>query len=207
MKEAFFTSWSQVHGGVKVSGIVRIWLTISYYLVRPLQMIKVSPNALTFFGLASAVGFLLTLTRYWALLFLVLSLIFDGIDGSLAILRGKTSRFGALLDATVDRIVEGCWALGFYWLGAPIEIILIAWLAAFIQEYIRARAQGLGIKTSGVITIAERPIRASALCIALSAVLFNVASAPEIVDAVAVIWLFAQLISVAMVIRNTKNFF
>lgn len=207
MKETFFTSWSQIHGGVKVSGIVRIWLTISYYLVRPLQIIKISPNALTFFGLVAATGFLLTLMRYWALLFLILSLVFDGIDGSLAILTGKTSRFGALLDATVDRIVEGCWALGFYWLGAPIEIILTAWLAAFIQEYIRARAQGLGMTTSGVITIAERPVRASALCIALVAVLFEVTNAAEIVDAIAVIWLLAQLMSVTMVIRNTKNFF
>jgi len=47
----FFKSWSNLHGNAKISGIVKGWLTISYFLVRPLAKLKITPNILTIFGL------------------------------------------------------------------------------------------------------------------------------------------------------------
>ena len=50
----------------------------------------------------------------WAPLILVISLICDGIDGSLAIITRQSSKWGALLDSVVDRLTEVFWVLGFF---------------------------------------------------------------------------------------------
>jgi Phosphatidylglycerophosphate synthase len=133
----------------------------------------------------------------WAIAFLVFSLIADGIDGSLAILTGKVSRWGALLDGFIDRIVEALWAFSLYLLGAPYQLVLIAWLAAFLQEYMRSRAASLGVTQLGVVTIGERPIRASILFIALVARAVDM----DLVTLLAQIWAILQVISLFTVLN------
>jgi archaetidylinositol phosphate synthase len=105
-KSEFFNSWANLHGGAQVKGIVRAWLEISFLLCKPLAVLRVSPNALSIFGLLLGIGLVVSIESNWAIAFLVFSLIADGIDGSLAILTGKVSRWGALLDGFIDRIVE-----------------------------------------------------------------------------------------------------
>jgi phosphatidylglycerophosphate synthase len=122
---------------------------------------------------------------------LVLSLAADGLDGSLAILTGRVSKWGAALDAVADRIVEALWAFGLYLLGAPLEIVVLAWLAAYSQEYMRARAGGLGFHDIGVVTTAERPVRASLVFIALVARAFEF----DFTFAVSILWAVLQVIS------------
>ena len=133
----------------------------------------------------------------WAALLLVLSLICDGIDGSLAILTAKFSKWGALLDSTIDRITEVFWVLTLYKLGADLKLLLIIAVFASVQEYLRARAGGLGMSNVGVVTLAERPVRASFIFIAL------IASAIEIpiITQIVIIWLFLQVISFFMITR------
>jgi CDP-diacylglycerol--glycerol-3-phosphate 3-phosphatidyltransferase len=178
-KSEFFNSWANLHGGAQVKGIVRAWLEISFLLCKPLAVLRVSPNALSIFGL------------------LVFSLIADGIDGSLAILTGKVSRWGALLDGFIDRIVEALWAFSLYLLGAPYQLVLIAWLAAFLQEYMRSRAASLGVTQLGVVTIGERPIRASILFIALVARAVDM----DLVTLLSQIWAVLQVISLFTVLN------
>jgi archaetidylinositol phosphate synthase len=190
-KSEFLDTWSVLHGGAKIEGIVKAWLAISFAIVNPLARIKVTPNILTLGGLLFAI-LLWQFPHSWlAVLFLVASLLFDGIDGSLAIITRSTSNFGAFTDSFVDRLSEVFWALALYELGAPKELIFIALLAAFTQEYLRARAGGLGHNEIEIVTICERPVRASLLFIVLIANLFTLQIAP----AMSAIWVVMQVIS------------
>ena len=128
---------------------------------------------------------------------LVLSLTCDGIDGSLAILTSKFSKWGALLDSTVDRITEVFWLLTLYKIGADIKLLLVIAVFASVQEYLRARAGGLGMSQVGVVTFAERPVRASFIFIALIASAINIAIIPQIV----ILWLLLQVISFFIITR------
>ena len=196
-RSEFFNSWSKLHGNAKISGIVKGWLTISYVLVKPLVKLKVTPNLLTIFGLFFGVLLYLNALSNWAVILLTLSLICDGIDGSLAIITGKTSKWGAVLDSVVDRVTEFFWALTFIAIGANQYVVIAALLVASIQEYLRARIAGLGLTEVGVVTIAERPVRASILFVAIIANLINL----EIVNLLALIWLIMQSISLLSVTR------
>jgi len=187
----FFKSWSSLHGNAKISGIVKGWLTISNLLVKPLAKLKITPNILTIFGLFFGVLLYLNALSNWAVILLILSLICDGIDGSLAIITGKGSKWGAMLDSVVDRVTEFFWALTFIAIGANQYVVIAALLIASVQEYLRARAGGLGLSEVGVVSIAERPVRASILFVAIIAYILNI----EIVNILATIWLVMQSFS------------
>ena len=200
MKQAdFFKSWSQLHGNAKISGIVKGWLTISYLLVKPLAKLKITPNILSIFGLLFGVLLYLNALTNWAVILLTLSLICDGIDGSLAIISGKASKWGAMLDSVVDRVTEFFWALTFIAIGANKYVVIAALLIASVQEYLRARAGGLGLSEVGVVTIAERPVRASILFVAVIAFILKM----EIVNILAITWLIMQIISFLTVTKFT----
>ena len=193
----FFAEWSRLHGGAEIKGIVRAWLSISFAITIALKAIRVTPNGLTYLSLIFGALFLYFVDSHWAIAFLVLSLMADGLDGSLAIITSRVTRWGAALDAVIDRIVESLWALGLFMLGADWKWVLLAWLAAFSQEYMRARAAGLGVQEVGVVTISERPIRASLIFIVLIGRIFDFALA----NSVAIIWVAMQIISVVTVLR------
>lgn len=117
-----------------------------------LARIGVSPNMLTVFSLVpailagAAVAYGLFLL---AGLLLLASGLFDLLDGSLARNHGKATRFGALLDSTVDRICDGMVPVGLVLyhgsdtLTAAIAALSI--LTGYTIPYIRARALSLGI--------------------------------------------------------------
>jgi phosphatidylglycerophosphate synthase len=190
-KEEFFATWSKLHGDAKIEGIVKAWLQISFAVVKPLAKLKVTPNLLTFAGLVSAIALWQFADSWIAAIFLVLSLFFDGIDGSLAIVSRATSKFGAFTDSFVDRLSEIFWALALYKLGAPAALVFFALLATYIQEYLRARAGGLGYEEVGIVTICERPVRASLIFIAIVANGLNF----ELVNAISIIWVAMQFIA------------
>ena len=199
-KGQFFAEWSKIHGNARVSGIVKAWLTISFWVTRPLALLRVSPNFLSVASILVGAAFIWKIESNWSALLLVLSLALDGIDGTLAITTGKTSRFGALLDSVADRLVESLWAYGLYLLGAPWQIVTVAWLASYLQEYLRARAGGLGIQEVVVVTFAERPVRASLIFIALIANLLGI----ELIVEVAFIWAALQTISAITLLRALR---
>ena len=192
-KKEFFTTWSNLHGGAKIEGIVKTWLQISHASAKFLSKLRVTPNLLTFAGLFFAIALWQFANSWAAALFLVLSLFFDGIDGSLAILQKKTSKFGAFTESFVDRISEVFWALALYKLGAPASLVFVALLATYIQEYLRARAGGLGHEEVGIVTICERPVRASLIFIAIVANLVGL----DLVTAISIIWVAMQFIALS----------
>jgi len=200
-KDEFFSIWRRLHGDANISGIVKGWLSISYVVVTPLSKARVTPNVLTMFGLFFGVLLYANAETFWAPALLVLSLICDGIDGSLAIVTNKSTKWGAILDSTVDRLTEIFWVLALYKIGADLKLLIIVLLAASVQEYVRARAAGLGVSEVGIVTFAERPVRASFVFIVFISLQFNF----TIYNQIIICWLALQLISLFMLSRFTYS--
>lgn len=126
----------------------------------------ISPDGVTLVGflLMVVVGVLLSL-GYLQLagLLLILAGIFDAIDGALARLLNRVTRFGAFLDSTMDRFSEAAVFLGILIhcqsQGAGIEVILtyIAIVGSLMVSYTRARAEGIDVPIrGGFLTRLER---------------------------------------------------
>lgn len=165
----FFAKWSALHGNAEIKGIVRAWLKISFASAKFLSALRLTPNLLTLLGIVFAVAMAVNPLSLWTIPLLVLSLYADGIDGSVAIYQDRASQFGAVLDSVADRISEALWFYIAYRIGAPAWLVLLIYVVASTQEYARARLGGLGISDVGVVTPAERPVRASFIFIALVA--------------------------------------
>ena len=196
-KNEFYLAWSKLHGDAKIVGIVKGWLSISFPTSKALVRIRITPNALTILGLVFGVLLYMNANAIWAPLILVISLICDGVDGSLAIITGKSSKWGALLDSVVDRLTEVFWILALYSLGVDSKILITVLILASAQEYLRARAGGVGLTQVGVVTVAERPVRASFVFIALVAFNLNL----EILNQITFVWLILQAISFLTVVK------
>ena len=195
LETEFFATWSALHGGAQISGIVKGWLQISFRIVKVLKKLHVTPNVLTSGGLLTAILLWAYPHGWQAPLFLALSLIFDGIDGSLAIVNKSTSVAGAMTDSIVDRLSEVFWLLALYKLGAPILALCFVLTFASAQEYLRARAGGLGFVEIGVVTIAERPVRASFIFIILVANNLNL----NLISQLVYLWLIMQMIALLQI--------
>lgn len=200
-RDEFFSVWRRLHGDAEISGIIKGWLSISYLIVKPLAKVRITPNILTILGLFFGVLLYANAETFWAPALLVLSLICDGIDGSLAIVTNKSTKWGAILDSTVDRLTEIFWVLALYKIGADLKLLIVVLLAASVQEYMRARAAGLGVSEVGIVTFAERPVRASFVFIVFISLQFNF----TIYNQIIVCWLALQLISLFMLSRFTYS--
>jgi CDP-diacylglycerol--glycerol-3-phosphate 3-phosphatidyltransferase len=80
-----------------------------------LSKIGITPNALTFINLAlSIVAAYVIATNHLILggVLVLVSGLFDLLDGALARFTKQTTRFGAILDSTVDRISEAATLCG-----------------------------------------------------------------------------------------------
>ena len=76
-----------------------------------LGRLGLTPNAITVIGTVGTVlsaAVLYPLQHYfWGTLAVTIFVLFDMLDGTLARLRGTTSRWGAFLDSTLDRVADG----------------------------------------------------------------------------------------------------
>jgi archaetidylinositol phosphate synthase len=200
-KSEFKAKWSSLHSDAETTGIVGAWLNISYRFGLICTLLRISPNALTVLGLIGAVATALTAQTAWAILFLVFSLFCDGIDGSVAIFQHRESKFGATLDSVVDRISEALWFYALYAIGVPAWIPITLWCVAAFQEYARAKLISLGVSDIGVITPAERPVRASFLFIVL---ILNQLSLPGVTQ-LSIAFLVLQIYSFVSVVRFSRS--
>jgi len=169
--DGYFERWSALHGGVdpRASWLIRGWLTMAYRCAKPLTAIGLSPNGVTVVGvLVAAVVPLLawrgvaTASSVWlwaALVVAVVTGLLDNLDGAVAVISGRTSRAGYVLDSVADRFSDAL-LLGSLWvLGAPGLLVALTIFVGFVQEYARARAGAAGISEVGVVSISERPTR------------------------------------------------
>jgi len=142
---------------------------ISSPVVRILSKRGIKPDALSSIGLAINIGAAYLIATSHFLLggaVILISGFFDLLDGALARFTNQTTKFGAILDSTFDRISEAAIFFGllsaFMLRGAtPLEIalIFIALIGSFLVSYTRARAEGLGLECKvGLFTRVERVI-------------------------------------------------
>ena len=200
-KEEFNSTWSALHGGAEIKSIVKTWLAISYSSARVVSKLHITPNLLTLLGVLFAIAMAANPLSAWTIPLLVLSLYADGIDGSVAIFQKRQSNFGAILDASADRISEALWFYVAYRIGAPAWLVLATYVIASTQEYARARLGGLGIGGVGVVTPAERPVRASFIFITL----VSYALGFNLVTLTFAILAILQMISFGLVVRFAHN--
>ncbi|HKI42112.1 MAG TPA: CDP-alcohol phosphatidyltransferase family protein, partial [Mycobacterium sp.] len=127
-----------------------------------------TPDAVTILGTTGSVAGALTLFPMGKLFaggcvvsFFVL---FDMLDGAMARERGGGTRFGAVLDATCDRISDGAVFSGLLWwiaFGLHDKLLVVATLICLVTSqvisYIKARAEASGLRGDGGII--ERPER------------------------------------------------
>jgi len=143
-------------------------------VARCLARAGISPNALTITGflLNALVAGVLAGGHLFLGGFLVLFAgWFDMLDGALARISGRSTRFGTLLDSTVDRFSEAVLFFGlliFYLAqGTAVEILLIysAIVGSIMVSYVRARAEGLGLRSE--VGLFARPERVILLALGL----------------------------------------
>jgi CDP-diacylglycerol--glycerol-3-phosphate 3-phosphatidyltransferase len=102
---------------------------------------------------------LLTIPRGWlwqgGLLVLVLVLS-DGLDGQLARMSGQSTKYGAFLDSSLDRVADGglFGAIILYFAGPGHSqiwagIALWALMAGQVTSYVKARGESLGLDANG----------------------------------------------------------
>ncbi|NPA86527.1 MAG: CDP-alcohol phosphatidyltransferase family protein [Candidatus Diapherotrites archaeon] len=101
------------------------------------------PNFVTLLSILVAIGaaYMFAQQRWFAggILALVASFL-DALDGAIARLTGKTSKWGSYLDAVVDRYVEG---ILFFGIGLGTGLwpwVYLAMLGALLISYAKARA-------------------------------------------------------------------
>lgn len=112
---------------------------------------RVTPNILTLCALPPALLAGVCAAMGWfiaAAALLAISGIFDLLDGALARLSDRKTRFGALLDSSLDRVADACVPIGLVVFYAPYGGVVavlpaLALLASVWISYIRARAQSL----------------------------------------------------------------
>jgi archaetidylinositol phosphate synthase len=144
---------------------------ISSMIGKTFARIGLSPNQWTFLTLIpTIVSFYFLVQRDFLLaaLFFLISSFMDWIDGSVARVTGKTTKFGAYLDSVMDRYVEFIIMLGFLFAGLPnfylpLEFWLILYLfGSLMTTYAKAAAMEKGLVEKeirgGLIERAERMI-------------------------------------------------
>jgi len=128
----------------------------------------IKPDTLTFVGLAIdiAAAYVIATSHFFlGGVLILISGLFDLLDGALARFANQATKFGAILDSTVDRISEAVIFCGLLIWYLPKEAtlgivaIFAALIGAFLVSYIRARAEGLGLECRvGLFTRTERVI-------------------------------------------------
>lgn len=161
-----------------------IWDTYTRPLGRALARTGLTPNTVTVMGVLIQVAAAVMILRGKLLvagLISIVSAIFDALDGAIAKGSGKTSRFGALLDSTTDRLSDSLFFLPLAWLyGVSPDVpsrddhliaalALVGLVLGFLVSYVKARAEGLGFDAK--VGIAERLER---LAIMILGLLFDV---------------------------------
>ena len=135
---------------------------------------RLTPNMLTVTGFVVSLGAAAAIAQGGLLLGGLLVLLgssFDLIDGALARAQNRTTRFGAFLDSTLDRLSEAAILFGIVWfsfyqadnLGVFLAFAVLA--ISTLVSYLRARGEGLGFDCE--VGIFTRPGRVIAISIGL----------------------------------------
>ncbi|MDH6284233.1 phosphatidylinositol phosphate synthase [Prescottella agglutinans] len=135
---------------------------------RALVKTGMTPDAVTVIGTVASIAGALTLFPsghlFWGTMLIWFFVMFDMLDGAMARARGGGTRYGAVLDATCDRLADGAIFAGLAWWAVYHEnskSLLIATLICLVTSqvisYAKARAEASGLSADGGLI--ERPDR------------------------------------------------
>lgn len=145
------------------SDMVDAYYRVTRAIIKRTPLVGKNPNIISIIasiiGLVAAYYYMIGRSAVGGLI-LLLSGILDTLDGTVARLGERDSKFGATLDSTLDRYVEMFVFMGiiyhfkdspmFYW-------AFLALMGSLMVSYVRARAQSLGIhKLVGLVQRFER---------------------------------------------------
>lgn len=144
-------------------------------MVRWLAFGGVNPNILTVIGVTINVGCGVLFgfgEFFWAGIVLIVANLFDMLDGNVARLSGRVTRFGGFLDSSLDRLSDMVAFLGimiFYASNTPDHSLLnvtlagIGMIGSVMVSYTTARSEGFGVKAN--VGFLQRPERVVLLII------------------------------------------
>ena len=128
----------------------------------------ITPNSITIFGFILSIGAAVLVVNEhlfiagWVVL---IAGFFDMLDGALARLTDRETRFGAILDSTLDRLAEAALLLSILVLFTRAQLVVesllvgLALLSSIMVSYLRAKVEGIGIECKvGLFTRAERVV-------------------------------------------------
>jgi len=137
-------------------------------LVEFLGLYRLHPNWYTVAGLLLALlAPLSAYLGYWGptLALMAISAFMDALDGVVARVSGRQSRFGAFLDSMSDRVSDASYILALTLMGASGLLCYTLLVASYLVSYARARGEGLGVQLKGV-GLVERQERVLAILLA-----------------------------------------
>lgn len=194
--DEFLVRWRRLHGGYdpRSSRMVGGWLRLTYRLARPAAAAGLRPDALTAWGVWVSAAALAVAAGGgpWLVLaglLVVVSALGDALDGAVAALTGRASRWGYVLDSLADRASELLYVAAVWLAGAPGSLAAGTAVGVVLLEYVRARAAGAGGGEIGTVTVGERPTRVIACATTLVAAGIAAAVAPGAAESLATIGL------------------
>ncbi|MEV5832225.1 phosphatidylinositol phosphate synthase [Nocardia sp. NPDC052112] len=137
-------------------------------LGRALVSTGLTPDAMTLIGTVASITAAVTLFPtghlFWGTMVIWLFVMFDMLDGAMARARGGGTRYGAVLDATCDRVADGAIFAGLAWWAVYHEnskplffATLVVLVTSQVISYAKARAEASGLSADGGLI--ERPDR------------------------------------------------
>ncbi len=136
-------------------------------ICRAALRVGITANGVSIFGafgvIVSALYFFPNGELFLGTLVVTIFVLSDLFDGTLARLANQSgTKWGALLDSTLDRAADAAICLGIWWFLNKAEdpsqmLALAALFFSALIPYIRAKAESLGIECS--VGMAERPER------------------------------------------------
>ncbi len=137
-------------------------------LGKALNSTGLTPDAVTVIGTVGSIVAAVTLFPtghlWWGAFAIWMFVMFDMLDGAMARARGGGTQFGAVLDATCDRIADGAIFAGLAWWvvyhenSKPLLVAtLICLVTSQVISYAKARAEASGLSADGGLI--ERPDR------------------------------------------------
>lgn len=129
-------------------------------LGRALNSTGLTPDSVTVIGTVATVAAAVTMFPaghlWWGSIIITLFVLFDMLDGAMARARGGGTKYGAVLDATCDRVADGAIFGGLAWWAVYTELnkpLLVATLICLVTSqvisYAKARAEASGLSADG----------------------------------------------------------
>nr|WP_147662895.1 CDP-alcohol phosphatidyltransferase family protein [Candidatus Prometheoarchaeum syntrophicum]QEE16001.1 Bifunctional IPC transferase and DIPP synthase [Candidatus Prometheoarchaeum syntrophicum] len=131
-----------------------IFAPLIKFLAKGFVKLRITPNIATlimlFFSIISSLSLILLNNLLLFGVFIFITGIMDGIDGAIARLSNKNSKFGAFFDSSMDRLSEGIIFLAIVWKSSelfnniPKLAIFFTWFClvfSFLISYVRVKTE------------------------------------------------------------------